>query len=282
VLLDGRRWGNGDGDGDTGPGAGPAALPWALTAAAIAAQVAYPLMPAGRPRDRLTVASVLLFGAASVSHAAVTRGPGAALALLAVAGGGGLAAEAAGTATGVPFGRYSYADTLGPRVLGVPVVIPLAWAMMAYPAVLAAREVTAGAAWARWPAATTALAGWDLFLDPQMVDAGHWRWQDVGATLPGIPEVPLSNFAGWVGVSAALTGVLDLLLPEPRRGGDDLAPHVLLLWTWAGSTLAHGVFWKRPAVAAWGGAVLGLVAVPLARSRWRAWREHRSSRRRAT
>ena len=44
-----------------------------------------------------------------------------------VAAGVGLAAEAVGVRTGFPFGDYSYADTLGPTVLGVPVVVPLAW-----------------------------------------------------------------------------------------------------------------------------------------------------------
>ena len=32
-------------------------------------------------------------------------------------------------ATGFPFGAYAYAGALGPTLLGVPLVIPLAWAM---------------------------------------------------------------------------------------------------------------------------------------------------------
>ena len=174
-----------------------------------------------------------------------------------------------GTATGFPFGRYHYTDTLGPRVLGVPVVVPVAWSMTAWPALLAARRLTPSRK-RRWLLATTALASWDLFLDPQMVDAGHWRWHDVRASLPGVPGVPLSNYAGWVLVAAGVTGALELLVPQERsrRVGDGPA-HALLLWTWAGSALAHGVFWRRPAVAAWGGAAMGTVALPLARSLWR-------------
>ncbi|MDP9408663.1 MAG: hypothetical protein M3P95_12615, partial [Actinomycetota bacterium] len=74
MLLDGRRWGDGGGPGGPAEPKVAAAVPWALTAATVAAQIAYPLTPAGRPRDRLSVATVLLFGGASVSHAVVTRG----------------------------------------------------------------------------------------------------------------------------------------------------------------------------------------------------------------
>ncbi len=93
----------------------------------------------------------------------------------------GLAAEAVGVATGVPFGRYAYAGTLGPQLLGVPVLVPLAWTMMAYPALLLGRRL--GRAAARRSASGgravlggATLAAWDLFLDPQMVAAGHWTW----------------------------------------------------------------------------------------------------------
>ena len=37
---------------------------------------------------------------------------------------------------------------------------------------------------------------WDLFLDPQMVAAGHWTWLDPDPALPGVPGVPLTNYAG--------------------------------------------------------------------------------------
>ena len=46
--------------------------------------------------------------------------------------------------TGLPFGDYSYAGTLGPELLDVPLVVPLAWTMMAYPVLLAARRLTRG------------------------------------------------------------------------------------------------------------------------------------------
>jgi uncharacterized membrane protein len=242
--------------GETGP------VVVALAAATVLAQIAYPLV-GGDARDALTVATVVLFALASLAHALVSRGPRTAAVLLAAGGGGGLVAEAVGVATGVPFGRYDYAGTLGPTVLGVPLVIPLAWIMMAWPAWLVALRLTRGRGRAtRVAVGAVALASWDLFLDPQMVDAGHWRWADPVPSLPGVPTVPLTNYAGWLLVAAVLMLLLDALLPAPEPA-DDAVPYALYLWTYASSLLAHAAFFGLPASAFWGGLGMGLVAVPL-------------------
>ena len=47
---------------------------------------------------------------------------------------------------------------------------------------------------------------------------------------------------------------------------DNVVPAALFLWTWASSVLANAAFWGRPLVALTGGVVMGLVAVPYARS----------------
>jgi uncharacterized membrane protein len=237
----------------------------ALAAATVLAQIAYPLVGGGA-RDALTVATVVLFALASLAHALGSRGPRTAAALLAASGGGGLVAEAVGVATGVPFGRYDYTGTLGPAVLGVPLVIPLAWVMMAWPARVVALRLTRGRGRAaRVGVGAVALASWDLFLDPQMVDAGHWRWADPAPSLPGVPTVPLTNYAGWLLVAAVLMLLLDALLPAPGSA-DDTVPYALYLWTYASSVLAHAAFLGLPASALWGGLGMGVVAVPLVRA----------------
>jgi uncharacterized membrane protein len=104
-----------------------------------------------------------------------------------------------------------------------------------------------------------ALASWDLFLDPQMVAAGHWRWAD---TSPGLQGIPLTNYVGWLAVSVALMAILDRLVP--RQGGD-AQPLTLYLWTYGSSVLANLAFFDRPAVALTGGIGMGVVALPLAR-----------------
>ncbi|MFD0822936.1 carotenoid biosynthesis protein, partial [Micromonospora zhanjiangensis] len=120
-------------------------LPWALLAVLVLAQIGYPLT-GGDTRAGLTVVTVVLGYLLSVGHAALTRGPRVATALVLVTTGGGLAVEALGVATGVPFGTYAYSGALGPKLLGVPLVIPLAWTWMAWPAWLAAVRLTRGPA----------------------------------------------------------------------------------------------------------------------------------------
>ena len=228
--------------------------------------MAYPLI-GGEPRVVLTGLTVALFFAASVVHALITRGPAWTVLLVLVTGGGGLVAEAVGLRTGLPFGSYRYGPALGPAVLSVPIVVPLAWTMMAYPAhVIAARLVHGRIA--RVLVGGWALAAWDLFLDPQMVAAGNWRWQHPAVTLPGNPAVPLGNYLGWLVVATAMMGLLvaGAAAVRERPASRDGAPIALYLWTYFSSVLAHGAFFHLPWSALWGGVIMGCVAVPLARS----------------
>lgn len=264
----------------------PWLVPWVLLVALVLAQIGYPLTD-GAGRARLTVATVLLGYLLSVAHARLTRGWRTAIALVTVTTGGGFAVEALGLATGFPFGGYEYADTLGPKLAGVPLVIPLAWTWMAWPAWLAAvaltsrtrpnstrpgsartsrtRPSTARLA-ARVALAALALAAWDLFLDPQMVAEGHWWWRDPDPALPGVPAVPLGNYLGWLLFALPL---MALLRPAAGAAADapdpaDTPMYALYLWTFAASGLAHAAFLGLPGSAVWGALAMSVVAVPLA------------------
>ena len=235
------------------PTTAAAALPWLLAAATVAAQIAYPLLDGGSALRRLTIATVLVFFAASVSHAWVQRGAGWAIGLVVVTAGGGLAAEAVGVATGYPFGSYSYSASLGPQVFDVPLVVPLAWTRL-------------GGRFAPLVGGL-ALAAWDVALDPQMVAAGRWTWSFPTPALPGVPGVPLTNYAGWLGVGVVMMAVLDRVLPD-RAATTEAQPAALLLWTWAGAVVGNAFYFGRPAVAAICGVLLGIVALPHAVAVW--------------
>jgi uncharacterized membrane protein len=237
-------------------------LPWVFALATIAAQIAYPLV-VGEWLRRVTLASVVLFFLASVTHALVHRGPRWALTLLVVTAGGGLAAEAVGVRTGLPFGDYSYSGSLGPQLFRVPVAVPLAWTMMGYPMFLAARRLSR-----RWAAVIggVGLAGWDVFLDPQMVADGRWRWSDPTPGLPGVADVPLTNFVGWLLVGTLMMGLLSLGLPRDRAS--ETVPALLLFWTYVGSIVGNVFWFGADSVALAGGIAMGLVVVPYA---WVLW-----------
>jgi uncharacterized membrane protein len=248
----------------------------ALVVAGVLTQIAYPLL-SGSALRAATIVSVLLLAAAAVTHAGATRGRSAALIVPAVAGGLGLAAETIGVHTGFPFGTYSYADSLGPHLFDVPLVVPLAWTMLAYPCLLLGRRLTRSGNRVRIAlAGGVGLAGWDLFLDPQMVAQGHWSWADPTPALPGVPGVPLTNYAGWLLVSVLLITVLDRTLPPlsadlaetgTRHRGfvqdrGEIVPAAVLAWTWCGSAVGNLVFFDRPWVALYGGLAMGAVVLP--------------------
>ncbi|WP_433800920.1 carotenoid biosynthesis protein [Actinomycetospora sp. CA-084318] len=242
-----------------------AALPaWVLVGTAVLVQIVYPLVPASWITG-VTVTSVVVFFLASLADVVRVHGVRGGLLLVGIAGGGGLVAEAVGLATGFPFGSYAYTGTLGPELLGVPVVVPLAWAMMAWPALVVGRVLAASGPGVVVLGAL-ALAAWDLFLDPQMVGAGHWTWADPHPALPLVPGIPLTNYAGWLLVSVLVVGGLHRALGPGRRSGPATA---LYLWVYASSVLAHLAFFGLPGSALVGGIGMGLIAVPFAVTTWR-------------
>jgi len=230
-----------------------------LVLAAVVLQIAYPLVH-GHARDRLTVLIVITAGAAVLVHATITAGAHVSAVLLGVAGFGWVA-EIVGVHTGIPFGRYAYADSLGPRAFGVPVLIGIAWVMMSWPAALVARRL-ARRRIARMLIGAWALAAWDLFLDPQMVAAGHWSWTNPNPHLPGVDAVPISNFVGWLIVSLVVSIAIQLTAPE-LAAGSDVAMIAFYLWTYVASVLALAAFLDLPAAAAWGALGMGVIALPL-------------------
>ncbi|HEX7303779.1 carotenoid biosynthesis protein [Lentzea sp.] len=273
---------------DAGPGTSArrggvralAAVAWVFGALVVLAQIVYSMTD---PDERIftTVASVVAFAVASVCDALARFGPRAAALLVAVAGGGGLLAETIGVHTGFPFGEYRYTGTLGLEVVGVPAVVPLAWVMMCWPALLVGRALVARSGvdrpfWLVVGVGAWALASWDVFLDPQMVDAGHWVWTHPTPGLPGVGGVPLTNYAGWLLVAVLMMAALHRGVGQPRVSRElDLragpAP-MLYLWTYGSSVWAHAAFFGRPVVSLVAGVLMGLVALPFAVALWRAHR----------
>ncbi|MEA3532750.1 carotenoid biosynthesis protein [Nocardia implantans] len=235
----------------------------------IVAQIGYPLT-AGAARDRVTIAVVLLSAAAALAHATATRGLRYAVGFLVVVSGIGLTAEVIGTATGIPFGCYEYAtDRLGPALLEVPLLVPLAWTGGMYPVWVVAGLLSRRTA-VRVAATAVGAVGWDLFLDPQMVTDGQWTWCDTRSGLPGLDLIPVTNYLGWFGVAlvmGCLLAVWERAAPDPvrmRPGGRAVAvPVAFFLWTWLGSALAHAAFLGLAPSAGYGFAGMGMLGVPL-------------------
>jgi uncharacterized membrane protein len=233
----------------------------ALLGGLAAAQVAYGLL-GDRRTPATTRGLVALMLGTSVAEAYEARGARRGLAAVAAAGGLGFAAELHGVATGRPFGPYSYSAKLGPRVGGVPLLAAGAWAMMARPAWVVAGMMSARPG-LRVPLAAGALTAWDVFLDPRMAADGYWTWPG-GGRYAGIPA---SNFLGWWITGLAVFALWSQLDPGEEDPADGDGALAMYAWTWVGETFANAVLWRRPVVAAMGGAAMGAFAAPALRGR---------------
>jgi uncharacterized membrane protein len=243
-----------------------ARVPLLLAAVLVLTAIAYPLT-SGAGRDAVTWAIVLLGAAVSVLHATLAHGARTGVGVFVVVLGAAVAFEAVGLATGFPYGRYSYGAALGPAVLGVPFLVPLAWLMMAWPSRLLAERLVPG----RWPGvlvAAVVFAAWDVVLDPQMVQAGYWTWAHPRPGLPGIGSVPLTNLAGWLLAGLAVMALLDLLVTRTARAGPPrvgaAAPLLVLGWMTLGGALAQAGWLGLPGSAAWAVVLAVPVLVTLA------------------
>jgi putative membrane protein len=170
-------------------------------------------------------------------------------------------AEAIGSKTGVPFGRYSYTDILQPQLFGVPLLIPLAWFMMLGPSWAVAQAILGDKSKNKHNpivfalVSAFAITAWDLFLDPQMVGWGFWVWHEpITDSLPmsyfGIPWV---NYLGWL-----LTAFFVTLIARPSQ-----LPTMLLVIiygiVWALQSIGLAVFWGQPGPAAFGFVGMGVL-----------------------
>lgn len=241
---------------------GPRALRTLAMTASFAAAVATSLSPTGGRRRRRLV-PVVVGGLATATFARDVQRSGWRRAVTTaaplLAGTAGI--EMIGTRTGVPFGRYTYTNDLQPQLGGVPVVVPAAWYAMALPAAHAGRAITPHRP-SRVAAGALALTAWDLFLDPQMLAEGYWRWSRGGR----YRGVPVSNLLGWLAVSSIAIGWID-------RAGDDepqtadtvqVATYAVVA---AMETVAFVGFFRDRLVGLVGGTAMGALA-------GLAWRGH--------
>ena len=234
--------------------------------AALFLQMSYPLL-SGEALRIVTIATVYFGTAAMCVHARLAYGWKYTRRYLLITLPFAFFIELIGENTGWPFGTYSYDASLGPQLLGIPIVVPFAWAMMAHPLLIVARRMTK-----KWTFlyGGFALMSWDLCLDPQMVGAGRWTWEVTGSHVPFQPEIPLSNMFGWLLAGITLMAILNFSLPKEQRkyGSSLLAADVFLTWSWFGGIVSNLFFFDRPGVALFGGLFYTLALGPYFFARW--------------
>ena len=225
-------------------------LAWAPFAVMALTQIGIPLTDHEPTLEWLSSLVVVAFFITTLVVVVARWGAARALGAAAVVVVATLLVERLGTATGVPFGEYDYTGSLQPTVGGVPVIVPLAWFAMGVTALEVGHHV--GSRAVAVAVGALGLTAWDLFLDPQMVDAGYWDWVVDGA----YQGIPLSNYGGWL-----LTGVVVLAVVERIRPAVPPSPGLLWLYTWWAvmSTIGFVAFFGEPLVGLVGGLGMGAV-----------------------
>jgi putative membrane protein len=145
----------------------------------------------------------------------------------------GFAIETIGIATGLPYGKFFYGDSLGPKALGlVPYLLPISYLPLVIGAVAASWNDSLGPYYRSLVVFRSALllTLMDGVLDPGAASLGFWVWAEGGAYY----GVPLSNYAGWL-LSGTLAAALLLAAGRwrgaPPPGLLDSAALAVAFWT---------------------------------------------------
>lgn len=153
---------------------------------------------------RTVIGKTLVLMAFSMAHAALALGRRKMLVFFALSAVISWVFEEVGVRTGAIYGPYHYSDQLGFKLGHVPLMIPITWFAMIYPAYVVANAIVGrrvfGSSGTRshvlWLALVSALVMtcWDVVMDPVMSAKGYWIWERPGEYF----GVPFQNFVGWL------------------------------------------------------------------------------------
>jgi putative membrane protein len=106
--------------------------------------------------------------------------------------------ELIGITTGYPFGIYEYGLNLGPKLLGVPVVIGVNWFLLTISCGFVSQHIFENRK-IRLLSAALLMVFIDFLIEPVSDELGYWFWAD--------GYVPARNYLGWF-VVAYITQVV--------------------------------------------------------------------------
>ena len=110
--------------------------------------------------------------------------------------------EAIGVKTGLIFGSYNYGNVLGPKLLDVPFLIGINWALIILGATIIAASISKNKI--LLPLITGLLAvTFDLVLEPVAIGLNYWSWAG--------GDVPIQNYVAWF-VIGTLSAIMFLLM----------------------------------------------------------------------
>lgn len=129
----------------------------------------------------------------------------------------GFTAEFLGVQYGLIFGDYYYPDTLGPQLLGVPLVIGINWYLITFVVWNSIVKIRLNPFIKIFLASllTTLI---DVIIEPVAIALDFWKWE--------AQDVPIQNYVGWFVISLIIFSSYHLIKIPSRNV---LAKH-LLFW----------------------------------------------------
>lgn len=100
--------------------------------------------------------------------------------------------EAVGVKTGLIFGSYSYGNTLGFQLLGVPLLIGFNWVIVILGAITIAEQIDQNIFLTALFTGTLAVL-FDIMMEPVAIKLDYWTWNS--------GFIPFSNYYAWFGIS---------------------------------------------------------------------------------
>jgi putative membrane protein len=120
----------------------------------------------------------------------------------------GFFVEYLGVNFGFLFGSYSYGNTLGIKLLNVPIVIGLNWMLIIYSLATVLDRVPISKM-SKIIIGSCLAVFMDWLIEPIAIRYDFWSWDD-GA-------IPLQNYGGWLITSAVMLGAYHLIKVESKN-----------------------------------------------------------------
>lgn len=120
----------------------------------------------------------------------------------------GYFAEWLGVNTGIIFGDYEYGSVLGPKLLGVPLIIGINWFILSY-SVGAILNSGRHSSFMKIILGATIMTLIDVLIEQVAISLGYWSWAE--------GKIPFSNYAGWWIVSFFILWTFSATLKDERN-----------------------------------------------------------------
>ncbi len=117
----------------------------------------------------------------------------------------GYAVEVLGVASGVLFGEYQYGQTLGWKLMDVPIIMGVNWLILSFSSLGIMGRITSNS-YLKVIMASLIMVVLDVLIEPVAIKLDFWTWAQV--------NVPIQNYIMWFFSALIINSLIQLLVKE--------------------------------------------------------------------